>query len=867
MNTLRSLPTAFLLLLATTVAPAAAQSPRPTRRQEVTPELDRSAFADADARLILARARSFRIAQDTALRAYDAKSFLRFTIGMGVRRIGADKLLLRTEQSARVRWAREAGVWVEPTGRRTAFPMGSAQLDLADAAPIPYFPGRESLWIPSGDMRVVQAEVNELDMLHPLAIGAEAYYRYSTGDSLTIRLPDGRAIRLRELRISARRPDWRAFVGSFWFDVDRGGLVRAAYRMAADLDVWQMASDEQKAKLRELEQRVRSDTGVLAERARVELKRERGTFLEALGKKLVAGTMTPLRAKLTAVTVEFGLYEGRFWLPKLNVAEGELIGGFLRAPLKWQESFRYESVNGTEAVPVVPLPGQMGLAADDTLRGTTGFVTIGDNRRPPADTSAAARVAREDSLVKTYNLRVDTLRTAAEVARLKGDTASERRLLARAARRSAMSRQIIRRRAGCTSDSTYFAGTVSRYKGALRTAIRLPCDLTRLDNSPDLPGSIYDEGEELFGASERDELLKSLDFSLQAGWGPKPPVLHTGLDLLRFNRIEGLSLGGSVTSELGLGFVAQAIARFGIGDRVLNGELSLARGNGREEMKLGIFHRLGVANDDWGAPLSFGASVSNLLNARDEGFYYRTWGAELAGTREAPASFGAASLRWRLFAERQRSAGVEPNTQASLRNVIGSARFGQNIAAAPLTAVGAGGELVRGFGMNPIDARADVRVRVEGALTDRADSLGTSGYGRVALDATIARLVRGFPVSVSGAVGTSAGDLPPQRAFYVGGLQTVRGQFAAPDGAGRVGNAFWLVRTELGLGEQRALRPSLFYDAGWAGQRSELARSGRPLSGAGVGLSLLDGLVRTDVSRGIWPEQRWRWDVYLGSRF
>ena len=112
----------------------------------------------------------------------------------------------------------------------------------------------------------------------------------------------------------------------------------------------------------------------------------------------------------------------------------------------------------------------------------------------------------------------------------------------------------------------------------------------------------------------------------------------------------------------------------------------------------------------------------------------------------------------------------------------------------------------------------------------------------------------------------SAGDLPAQRAFYVGGLQTVRGQFARPSGEGRVGDAFWLARAEVGTGFL-ALRPSLFYDVGWAGARSDFLRAGRPLSGAGVGLSVLDGLFRVDVSRGIWPEKRWRADFRLGARF
>jgi hemolysin activation/secretion protein len=109
--------------------------------------------------------------------------------------------------------------------------------------------------------------------------------------------------------------------------------------------------------------------------------------------------------------------------------------------------------------------------------------------------------------------------------------------------------------------------------------------------------------------------------------------------------------------------------------------------------------------------------------------------------------------------------------------------------------------------------------------------------------------------------------LPIQRAFFVGGLHTVRGQLAKPDSAGRVGNAFWLSRNELGLSRSSAIRPTLFLDVGWAGSRNDYANIGRPLSGAGVGLSMLEGLLRIDVARGIWPEKRWRTDFYLGSVF
>src|SRR6185436_18714039 len=198
---------------------------------------------------------------------------------------------------------------------------------------------------------------------------------------------------------------------------------------------------------------------------------------------------------------------------------------------------------------------------------------------------------------------------------------------------------------------------------------------------------------------------------------------------------------------------------------------SLQRSNGRDDFRVGAYHRLEVANDDWGDPLSVGASIANVLYARDEGFYYRSLGAEVAGTRHAPL-FGA-NVTWKLFAERQRSAGREPNTQASFGNLITNPRFGDNIDATPLQALGARVALARSFGADPTGTYLDTRARLEGALTDRLGGFPGAGYGRFVLDLSLASPAGPFTASITGAAGTSAGSLPIQRAFYVGGLHTV----------------------------------------------------------------------------------------------
>jgi outer membrane translocation and assembly module TamA len=60
---------------------------------------------------------------------------------------------------------------------------------------------------------------------------------------------------------------------------------------------------------------------------------------------------------------------------------------------------------------------------------------------------------------------------------------------------------------------------------------------------------------------------------------------------------------------------------------------------------------------------------------------------------------------------------------------------------------------------------------------------------------------------------------------------------------------------------------ALFSDLGWVGDRSAMSSVGRPLSGAGVGVSGFDGLIRLDVARGFFPRKQTRIAFYVGGGF
>jgi len=747
-------------------------------RVPVTPELEASAFRDAPARSLLAKAREARMRQDSALLSYDATAYQRLSAGLGFRAFGRERLLFRTENASRVRWSRDRGTWVDLKGARTALPMvkdADAEIDIHEMTPIPYYPGREALWIGSN---VAKAEVDPEEMIHPLAIGSEAYYRFATGDSISFKLSDTQTISLRELRIEPRRPNWRLSVGSFWFDVSTGQLVRAAYRMSVEMDIWQVADEEAK---------IDGDDDEVP--------------------KAVKAFISPMKANLEAVTIDYGLYGGRFWLPRAQAAEGSAQVSFMRVPFKMEESFKYASVNGTDTMPAVP-------AAPKSLRDSLYGDSVKWRDLPPEERKERSRrIAELDSV---------------------------RRAQARVVRKSQ-----------CDSAGTYTRYD-NRYNGTVRVAIRVPCDSTALANSKDLPGSIYESGEEIFGTAERDELMKSLGFSLQPGWAPQKPTISYGLNLTRYNRVEGLSTAIGVTQEFGRGYRAGFEPRYSFADAQFNGELYGSRGNGRRQVQVGLYRRLEAAND-WGDPLAFGNSMNALLFGLDEGFYYRAWGGEITGS-----NVGGGGFTWRLFGEQHRTANVE--TQFSLANSLNDVTFTENIDATRGTIGGAEVRYSKTFGLDPAGWRLLTDMRGEAAA-------GTFDYTRGALDATLSRgFGAGFSAAITGGAGTSGGALPVQRAWFIGGSHTVRGQRPSLELAGQSGNSFWLGRAELGK-QFVVARPTIFYDVGWAGDRSAWSHPGRPVSGAGAGLSFMDGLFRMDVSRGISPRKRTLLDFYFEARF
>lgn len=761
---------------------------RRQRRTATARDLE-TAFKDATARDILSMARRGRLQQDSSLRSYDAMTYQRISAGLSFSRLGRDRLVFRTERVDQVRWDRDVGLWLEVKGARTVLPgipeigereAGKGIAEASEMAAVPYFPGYDPLWI--GPLTVEDIDNEAEGPVHPMVEGAEAYYTYRTGKPVAMRLADGRVVDLRELEVRPREPKWDLMIGSMWFDAASGQLVRAMYRFAVPMEIDKFVLGEDPTAF--------DDVPVW-----------------------VKPMMFPMRGTVTAVSIDYALFAGRFWLPRSRSVDAVGEASFMRVPARFEQTFTYASVNGDEKMPALPpLPPLVNFSAPDSLTGAARQRWLDSARAARSAARAAATLARRDSIR-------DGLRRPRPIVQC---------------------------------DTSDYRIAVSRRYADSRTpfATRVPCDVASLANSPDLPASIYDPGDELFDLKARSALIaEALAMGVQPPMtlNPRhlpPPIVAFGLPLTRYNRVEGFSTGLSVRQIIGGGYTIDGTARLGTGDRKPNLELGLTRSNlSRSIGVMGYTHL--VSAGDWGSPLSFGSSFAAAVFGRDEGFYYRTAGVQLIGRTEV-----GFPVEWRFFVESQTTAAH------STRFALMGDNDRPNIVAREGTYPGAAVRVRHSQGVDPDKLRLFSDIRLEGAG-------GDSLFGRAALDLTLTEQIGWLSAAITASGGSSLGGVPPQRHWFLGGTHSIRGQSA--DTAAH-GNAFWRSRGELGTTIQGA-RPVLFGDIGWVGSRDALDRVGLPQSGLGAGLSLLDGLLRFDVARGINPRKQWRVDFYLDAIF
>lgn len=718
------------------------------------------AFADSGAARLVAAARARRERAERLVEAYDATVTQR--IGVGIRALRRDRMLFHQELAAHISWRRDGQTRVEVSGARQAIPVAVSGLHVPEdldnqVSFLVLDPAEDYLRLMGGDAEGI---------LYPLADGAEAHYRFASGDTTVITLPDGRSIRLLELRVTPRRAEFRLMAGSLWFDADTYGLVRAVFRPARPFDL-ELDGDP--------------------------------------GDDDVPGVLKPIRAEVRYVTVEYGLYEFRWWLPRFLAVDAEAsVGSVMHVPVRFERVYSGYRVRGGSEPPAHP------------ARRPAGSV----RRR---DRDSTATTVDPDSLARAIAACVqrvqDSIRTANE-GRMRVEISVGASRVQRRCRRE------------------------QRQDDRWPIEVVVPADTQALLASPELGAPILDMGD-VISETELRQLGREIGAIPERPWQlrtrPQLGVLGA-LSLARFNRVEGLSLAGKLTFDLGR-LEIDALGRFGVADLEPNAEIGLLRPTTALRLRVAGYRRLAAANPE-ARPLGAINSFSALFFGRDDGEYYRALGAEVTGTPTARQWYD-----WRVYAERQRAAAVE--TDASLPRLFdGSRRFRSNIAAQPADEVGAA--LRARLAASPsLGTTLGADVSLDGAT-------GTFDFARgaLALRAT-ADASRKLSLGVEGGAGTSIGAVPVQSRWYLGAPATLRGYA----GGAAAGDAFWRARAELAVGI-RGARLALFGDAGWAGSRARFGE-GTTLTAAGIGGSFLDGLFRADLSKGLRASGGWRFDFYV----
>jgi len=702
---------------------------------------DSSAYADPVARRLVAEARTRRETIDRSITGY--RTTMRERIGAGVRALRRDRMLFRRELVLRIDWRRDTIGRIDVIGARQAVPAVRPQVELpddlkGDVADYAFDPADDRLTVGFGGSESRDTEDStkgrrrSMRLGHPLAPGSEANYRFAVGDSSVLAFPDGRTIVLRELRVMPRRVAFELMTGSFWIDEKSHGVVRALFRPARPFDLEEDGDED------DVED--------------------------------VPGFVKPIRVEVRFISIDYGLWDGRWWLPRLIAFDGvATAGSWLQMPMRYERLYDDYEVTG------------------DTASRRTA--------RPPRATAAADSTARAQ-------------------CHEEADTLTQQRI-----------------------------ECVCRNGECLRFTVNIPTDTAALLGSTELPPAFSGMGDTLISTGETQELAHGLGRLPEAPWQfqAKPPRWG----LARYNRVEGLALGAR--GELDFGRLRlDGTARVAFADGEPDLEAGVTRETGTARLRLSVYRRLNGVDPEAGS-LGIGNSLSALFLGRDDGDYYRSAGLALTALPAitAPQSFSVV-----VYAERQRRAAKR--TDFSLAHTLHSDHvFRSNVVADSADQLGAAVTLRAQRGVDPETARWGADMTLDGGA-------GTYGFGRVS--ATL-RIAAPLAPRVAGALelagGSSAGRVPVQSRWYLGGPNTLRGY----GGGVMSGDAFWRARVEI-ANRLPAARLVLFYDVGRAGPRDHLSLA-RPLMGAGLGASFLDGLMRIDLARALRSPKGWRLDLYM----
>lgn len=716
-------------------------------------------FADSATAALVARARQRHYALDAAVHDYRATVTTKLDAAFARGRFARLLPIGVLEQVATLSWQAPNDVQFVTLGQRNRTAFQGADMDARWDRPwfIPRFLG--------DSIHLIGNDFPNRPAVHPLASGAEQFYRYAIEDSLELALP-GRSVRVIAVRVTPTRAERALVAGQLWLDARTAEVVRFRFTFVGR-NLWE---------------------------GRDTLRTSRASTDARRGNDLAN------RVLRVSADLEYELFSRRFWLPYRQsiVLDIELpwFGGVV-IPVTFVSTFTDMVVNGGAPIAfTVQLP----------------------------DTGAVVKVEQGE----------------------RGVMLSGGREGARERRRQRAERAEVRTRADSTRRREGYT-SAGRWPGG-RYEIRVPPDsvLDRYEGWRDsLTLALSPDGVARLDDLRRQAL--ALRAQLPADLvGSASPVLAIDrfADLLRYNRAEGLAVGGGISWPIGGPYVTLALrGRYAFTDRRLQAALALRRDviGGRTEVSL--FREM--ADADLLAPgFGPGNSFRALFLALDDGAYLFAQGVEVR--REfAYRNAADVSLAIRFAEERV------PNhlAHAALHQLLGGrGDF------APLEPVRPG-------------TFTTFRAGISGGLVPTSWKVGaevTTGAGTTAgrLWTSASSEVRGpagLQLAFGGWAGAGAGDSIPQREFRLGGAKTLRGYEA---GTFR-GPSAYAASVDVSL-RRRGLSPVVFADVGQASARGVTFR-GEPHVSVGAGLTVLGGLMRVHAARPLGPGAHWRFDLVFGT--
>jgi hypothetical protein len=316
-------------------------------------QLPTSTYANSATATLMARARERHRQQDAAVHDYRATLLSRLDANVG--RGGFARILpiAVQEQESELQWQAPNDLKVVTLGVRSRTAFRGANIDASWTRPwfVPRFLGDSIRLLSEGGFP-------ERAAVHPLAPGADAYYRYAVDDSIRLTLP-GRTVRAVGVRIIPTRADASLIAGELWLDAETAETVRISFVFVGKR-LWVDSIGP-----------ARHDS-------------ERADREDALVQRILR----------VSADLEYGLYQERFWLPfRQAITLDVQLPWFknLVVPVHFITTFRDVRVNEHRPLSFTELP-------PDTTRRSGR--RRGDVRRRCGDAVAADSVADEPSDAK-----------------------------------------------------------------------------------------------------------------------------------------------------------------------------------------------------------------------------------------------------------------------------------------------------------------------------------------------------------------------------------------------------------------------------------------------------------------------------------